>query len=250
MKKLMTIGFMTLMIIAMSGCGTVAYTVSEKTSPDGTKTYTKAKVFGFGDKASEIAASGMFSDGSDDALGSGFKDANASQKSTGIDGTLAGMGQMFIGMAQLASTFQSMQTGGILPVKTATSVPIVSQDTSGPSAEATIAKNNTVMLGVPSTSEIVILGNKSTCSLCRALWGKLDVTALSAATGASVIDADEIANPSAYKERRISGTDWTWPFVRIYSDGKVVSEFSGRGLTQETLLAKACEALGTCAPTK
>ena len=236
--------------VVVSGCLTRGETYTKTQNTDGSYTESRASIFGTGDKASQVAAEGMFADGTADALGAGFKSANASQTSTGIDGTLAGMGQMFIGMAQLASTFQSMQSGGILPITTATAA---SSDTAVTPAASTVTtaatKNNTAMASGDGLPEIVILGNKSTCSLCNKLWAALDVPALMAATGASVIDADKTDNPTVYTERRISGA-MDWPYVRIYKSGKVVSEFSGRGLTQETLLALACNALGTCADTK
>ena len=79
-------------IAGLSGCGTIAYTESEKTSPDGQVTRTKAKVMGFGDKAAQVAAEGMFSDGTDEDLGSGFAKAKATQESSGVADTLVAFG--------------------------------------------------------------------------------------------------------------------------------------------------------------
>lgn len=114
MKKL-CISTMLVSMIGLCGCFTAAKAYTKKTNADGVVTESFVSVSGTGDKASQIAAEGLFADGADDDLGAGVKNAAASQKSTGIDGTLSGMGDMFMGMAQLMSAMQTMQVPAAPP---------------------------------------------------------------------------------------------------------------------------------------
>lgn len=96
--------------------------------------------------------------------------------------------------------------------------------------------------------EIVILGNKSTCPLTRALWAKIDVASLSASTcDASIVDVDEYANKTEFRARRPAGS-FNFPWIRIYVGGQVVDEFPARGMNQSQISARAGIAIGNCAP--
>jgi len=113
MKKLM----MTAAVLAacgmVAGCFTAATAWTERTNPDGTKTVSKVRVIGTGDKASEVAAEGLFADGTTDDLGAGVKTASANQQSTGIKETLEGMGVLLSGLGSLMARPQvlSVQAG-------------------------------------------------------------------------------------------------------------------------------------------
>jgi len=93
MKKLMMLASVAA-VGMVAGCFTSATAYTEKTNPDGTKTVSRVSVIGTGDKASQVAAEGLFADGAADDLGAGVKTASANQKSTGIDGTLQGVGDL------------------------------------------------------------------------------------------------------------------------------------------------------------
>ncbi len=94
MKKLIMFAAMLAAVGMVAGCFTSATAYTEKTNPDGTKTVSRVSVIGTGDKASQVAAEGLFADGAADDLGAGVKTANANQQSTGIDGTLKGVGDL------------------------------------------------------------------------------------------------------------------------------------------------------------
>lgn len=103
-------GIMVLVtVLFTAGCFTSAKARTIKTSPDGTVTESYVSIVGTGDKASEVAAEGMFADGTDDALGSGVKSAKASQQSTGIGETLTGVGDLLKGLATLQSSLQAIK---------------------------------------------------------------------------------------------------------------------------------------------
>jgi len=91
-----------------AGCFTSATAYTKKTAPDGTVTESKVSVVGTGDKVSSVAAEGLFADGTDADLGAGVKKANASQQSTGIDGTLNGLGALMTGMAKFMAAAQGV----------------------------------------------------------------------------------------------------------------------------------------------
>lgn len=97
----------------LAGCFTSATAYTETTHADGSVTVSKVKVLGTGDKASEIAAEGLFADGTQEDLGAGVKTANASQQSSGVKETLEGMGVLLGGIGSLMARSQvlSVQAG-------------------------------------------------------------------------------------------------------------------------------------------
>ena len=245
MKKKMMM-FAALAAVGMvAGCFTSATAYTEKTNPDGTKTVSRVSVIGTGDKASQVAAEGLFADGAADDLGAGVKTASASQQSTGIDGTVNALGGLMASMAQFMAASQSVPAA---KAQIATPVAATADATTPNAAPYTFAAATTeggkaVSATVPATISgdgisVVILGNRSTCSLCQSLWGGLDVAALSAALcGANVIDADAQAAPDTYAKLRPQGA-FSYPLVLVYEAGQLKGQFSGRGLTQTALTEK------------
>jgi hypothetical protein len=253
MKKLIMFAAMLAAVGMVAGCFTSATAYTEKTNPDGTKTVSRVSVIGTGDKASQVAAEGLFADGAADDLGAGVKTASANQKSTGIDGTLKGVGDLLGGIAAVMRAYPAV--GAVPAVPSANTDPAVPTVTSAVDggytfAAATTEDGKAVSATVPVTISgdgisVVILGNRSTCSLCQSLWGGLDVAALSAALcGANVIDADAQAAPETYAKLRPQGA-FSYPLVLVYEAGQLKGQFSGRGLTQATLVEKV-KSMTTC----
>lgn len=254
MKKAMIVGMMMGLMVSMfavCGCFTSAKAYTKRTATDGTLIESYVSVVGTGDKASQVAAEGMFADGAEDDLGAGVRNASANQTSSGIDGTLKGMGDFMGGMASMLEAYGARSVGVPLPpssVKLPDDVnytPVI--NASRPIAtEATPKRSLIKGEGLP---EIVILGNRPGCPWCNRLWAGIDIVALSdSACGANIIDADINNNRFAFDDRRPSGTNWEYPWIRIYVGGKVVSEFSGRGLTQSDIATKAKKVIGECDP--
>jgi hypothetical protein len=108
MKKLIMFAAMLAAVGMVAGCFTSATAYTEKTNPDGTKTVSRVSVIGTGDKASQVAAEGLFADGAADDLGAGVKTASANQKSTGIDGTLKGVGDLLGGIAAVMRAYPAV----------------------------------------------------------------------------------------------------------------------------------------------
>ena len=260
MKKMMMFAAMLAAVGMIAGCFTSATAYTEKTNPDGTKTVSRVSVIGTGDKASQVAAEGLFADGAADDLGAGVKTASASQQSTGIDGTVNALGGLMVGMAQFMAASQSVPAAKAQIATPVAATAETDHSTEGFSASpgaapytfaaATTEGDKAVSATVPATISgdgisVVILGNRSTCSLCRSLWGRLDVAALSAALcGANVIDADAQAAPETYAKLRPQGA-FSYPLVLVYEAGQLKGQFSGRGLTQAALTEKV-KSLTTC----
>lgn len=220
----------------LAGCFTSATAYTETTHADGSVTVSKVKVIGTGDKASQIASEGLFADGTASDLGAGVKTASASQTSTGIDGTLAGLGTVLQGMAQFMAASQGAviagngtQSASVAPE--AGGAQSITEIVRGPSGD------RSAVSGVGGAT-VAIIGNRATCAYCRTLWAGIDAAALSdAVCGAAVIDADATANPEEYQARKPSGS-FGYPLIRVYgADGKLAGEFSGRGLTQAAIIA-------------
>lgn len=255
MKKLMTLAGMAVVMALITGCLTRASAHTKKTIyPDGRIEFTAdTSIVGTGDKASQVAGEGMFADGTEEDLGAGFKKGNASQESTGIGETLAGVGQVL-------EVVERIKNGG---AKTrATPAPAI-VDESFALAEAAsttplIAAKQTATPSTPRsaiTAEgvpvVAIFGNRATCSRCRTLWGNLDAAALSAALcNASVIDADMTDNPSAYNSMRPKSA-FSYPLAVVYdAAGKLAGQFDAKGLSQAQIAEKVKALVPACASTQ
>ena len=247
MKKLM-MGAAVLAAVGMvAGCFTSATAYTEKTNPDGTKTVSRVRIVGTGDKTSQIAADGLYADGAVDDLGAGVKKASANQKSTGIDGTLKGVGDLLGG---IAAVMRAYPAAGTVPAVQPAGVAQTGVPEGYTFAAATTGAASAVSATVPATISgdgisVVVLGNRSTCGYCQSLWGGLDVDVLSGLLcGANVIDADAQAAPETYAKLRPQGA-FSYPLVLVYEAGQLQGQFSGRGLTQAALAEKV-KAMTSC----
>lgn len=90
MKKVLIMAMAIMAIAFLSGCVS-AKAFTKVKSPDGVQTESSAAVWGWGDKASQLAAEGLFADGTVEDLGAGFKTTSASQESTGIAQTITAL---------------------------------------------------------------------------------------------------------------------------------------------------------------
>jgi len=172
MKKLMMMFAAMLAAVGMiAGCFTSATAYTEKTDPDGTKTVSRVSVIGTGDKASQVAADGLFADGTQDDLGAGVKTASANQKSTGIDGTLKGVGDLLGGIAAVMQAYPA--AGAVPAVPSANADPAVPTVTSAVDGGYTFAAATTYDTapteynGVPGENGIGVYG-RSGCGRCAA----------------------------------------------------------------------------------
>ncbi len=203
MKTLISVAAILAACGMVAGCFTSATAYTEKTNPDGTKTVSRVSVIGTGDKASQVAAEGLFADGAADDLGAGVKTASANQKSTGIKETLEGMGVLLTGIGSLVAKTQGIPVGAIAPVSTDTA-PAVSAETDH-STEGFSAS--------PGAAGEGVYGRPS-CSRCQAYKA--------AHPDVQMIDIDVAANRAdmwaALKLRGFTGGSVDLPVV-ITADG-------------------------------
>ena len=249
MNKMMMFAALAAVAGMTAGCFTSATAYTKKTSPDGTVTESKVKIVGTGDKASQIAAEGLFADGAAEDLGAGVKSAKASQESTGIQGTLAGMGTLLNGMAQFMAASQRIHVAPVaVPEQTAKdSAPPETVAITDSGSAAPDQKEAKTVAGTNSAVTVVILGDRASCSLCRSLWSYLDAAALSASLcGASVVDADRTDAPASFGKYRPS-SGFSYPLVRVYGGSALKGEFVARGLDQASFTAKAKDLAPSCA---
>lgn len=157
-KKMMMFAALAAVAGMTAGCFTSATAYTKKTSSDGTVTESKVKIVGTGDKASQIAAEGLFADGAAEDLGAGVRTASATQQSTGIKETLEGMGVLLTGIGQLVA-----KTQGIPIASSAASGATLDADTLEASVETAAASGYG---GIPGTDGIGVYG-QPTCSRCR-----------------------------------------------------------------------------------
>ena len=162
MKKLMMM-FAALAAVGMvAGCFTSATAFTKKTAPDGTVTESRVKIVGTGDKASQIAAEGLFADGASDDLGAGVKTASASQQSTGIKETLEGMGALLGGIGTLVAKTQGVP----VPSAVAGAESVIQNPEAGTDGGDTEYSSDGYV-GAPGADGVGVYGRQS-CSRCRA----------------------------------------------------------------------------------
>ena len=171
MKKLISVAAMLAAVGMAAGCFTSATAYTETKHADGSVTVSKVKVIGTGDKASQVAADGLFADGTQEDLGAGVKTASASQQSTGIDGALKGVGDLLGG---IAAVMRAYPAAGAIPA-----VPAVQPAAAGAAQTAAVDGGCTFAAatthdmvpteynGVPGENGIGVYG-KSGCGRCAA----------------------------------------------------------------------------------
>ena len=162
MKKMMMFAAMLAAVGMAAGCFTSATAYTETKHADGSVTVSKVKVIGTGDKASQVAADGLFADGTQEDLGAGVKTASANQKSTGIDGTLQGVGDLLGGIAAVMQAYPAVPTAAAGAAQTS------AVDGGYTFAAATTYDTApTEYNGVPGENGIGVYG-KSGCGRCAA----------------------------------------------------------------------------------
>ena len=158
MKKLISVAAMLAAVGMVAGCFTSATAYTETKHADGSVTVSRVKVIGTGDKASEIAADGLFADGTQEDLGAGVKTASATQQSTGVKETLEGMGVLLGGLGSLMARSQVLS----VPAGAAAAERGYTYDTA-PSYDTAPTEYN----GVPGENGIGVYG-RSGCGRCAA----------------------------------------------------------------------------------
>ena len=167
MKKLIMITACAAVCGLVAGCFTSATARTKKTMPDGTVTESYVGIVGTGDKASQVAAEGLFADGTDEDLGSGVRNAKASQESSGIEGTLNGMGVLLGGMANFMAATQGIKTPAAVATTAASTAatpvnvaPAVETAVASEALQATTAVLKPVTSVLPSISASAALNAK------------------------------------------------------------------------------------------
>lgn len=209
MKKLMTAFAMLAAVSLIAGCFTSATARTRRTvAKDGVVTLeSEVSIVGTGDKASEVAAEGLFADGTSEDLGSGVKNAKTSQQSTGIEGTLNGLGDLMGGMAQFMLATQSLKAPGLVTPEAAIRESIGETDVK-PSVASSAGYD-----AVPGVNWVGVYGRPS-CAKCQAYKAAHPDVAL--------VNIDDAANKTAMwaalENRGFKGSTVALP-VQITADG-------------------------------
>lgn len=207
MKKLMTAFAMLAAVSLIAGCFTSATARTKRTvAKDGVVTLeSEVSIVGTGDKASEVAAEGLFADGTSEDLGSGVKNAKTSQQSTGIEGTLNGLGDLMGGMAQFMLATQSL--------KVPAAVASVSGESVGETDVKPSAASSAGYDAAPGVNWVGVYGRPS-CAKCQAYRAAHPDTA--------IVNIDDAANKTAMwaalENRGFKGSTVALP-VQITADG-------------------------------
>ena len=222
MKKLMMFSVLMCSMMFLAGCFTRAKAYTKTMDKDGNVlTESVVSIVGTGDKASEVAAEGLFADGTKEDLGAGVKSAKAAQTSTGIDGTLAGMGTLMQGMAQFMAASQGVKAPAKAAVVSSTASSASDTDVSTDGSEAveyipaTKAYSTEGYDGAPGADGSGVYGQPS-CSRCRAYKAAHPDTAIINLSNT----ANHAAMWAALKARGFTGTSASLP-VEITATGFV-----------------------------
>ena len=173
MKKLMMLASVAAVAGMVAGCFTSATAYTETKHTDGSVTVSKVKIIGTGDKASQVAAEGLFADGTADDLGAGVKTASASQTSTGIDGTLNGVANILLGVERLVAVKQGTQTGQVV-----TRPPLGVSVSSSTSVATGAILSGKVAEAKAAGKPLVVVAGSPDCSYCTSLDAALNGSAL------------------------------------------------------------------------
>lgn len=167
MKKLISVAAVLAAVGVVAGCFTSATAYTETKHTDGSVTVSKVKVIGTGDKASQVAAEGLFADGTAEDLGAGVKTASASQTSTGIDGTLAAAGNLFAQGVQagMAAYGAGIVGNGTQSASVATRPPLDSVSSARPVATGAILSGK-VAEAKSAGKALVVVAADPACSYC------------------------------------------------------------------------------------
>ena len=210
MKKMMMFAAVLAAVGMVAGCFTSATAYTETKHADGSVTVSKVKVLGTGDKASEIAAEGLFADGTQEDLGAGVRTASATQQSTGVKETLEGMGVLLTGIGNLVNRAQDIPIAS-----SAVSSATANADTLEASSETVAATSG--YGGTPGPTGEGVYGRPA-CGRCRAYRAAHPETAL--------INIDTAGNRAdmwaALRLRGYSGESAPLPVV-ITEDGYTLS---------------------------
>ena len=187
MKQFMSIMAVLCILVFIAGCLTRASAYTKKTLPDGTVTESRSSVIGTGDKASEVAAEGLFADGTDSDLGAGFKNAKASQQSTGIDGSLNSLANLVNALARMKASGAVDSLSVVQPSNSeigTTKQETASTATAITSTAISFPSENSIAVSAVLTEKIkeakaslkplVVIAGNTGCSICKNLDNKLD----------------------------------------------------------------------------
>lgn len=194
----------------LSGCFTSATAYTKSTTKDGVVTESKVKIVGTGDKASQVAAEGLFADGAPEDLGAGVKTASASQQSTGIKETLEGVGALLGPMAQIMA---AQATGKVPIVQPA--IPVTDTDSVAPEPTGTKTTLSSKIAEAKSQSKpLVVIAGSPKCGFCLQL--EKDIAKSTLASRTDIVLVKEMAEWS-----NNSALEWTGggnaPMVRVTS---------------------------------
>lgn len=175
MKKLTMFAAIAAITGLVAGCFTSATAYTKKTSSDGTVAESKVKIIGTGDKASQVAAEGLFADGATEDLGAGVKSATASQQSTGIKETLEGVGALLGPIAQMMAAQQGVRVPTTPAVQTPTDDSVAPAD----SAAAKTLLSGKIAEAKSQAKPLVVIAGSPSCGFCLQLEKDLAGSALS-----------------------------------------------------------------------
>lgn len=238
MKKLISVAAVLAAVGIVAGCFTSAAAYTETKHIDGSVTVSKVKIIGTGDKASQVAAEGLFADGTADDLGAGVKTASASQESSGIEGTLNGLGGLMTGMAQFMAATQGVKTPAVAATQAATTTTAATVPTvTAVASESEPATPVITVASLPTESStagytalaakiaeakssgkpLVVIAGSPACGYCTKFAGVLDADAAFAARTDIVVYREHVAWDSNQALRWTGGgnapimrvTQWT-----------------------------------------
>lgn len=244
MKRYTVVGIIGAAGLALTGCLTSVKSQWEK-DPDGV-IRARVSVLSSGTQ-SEALAKG-FDAGPE---GSILEDASGKQDSTSA---VEAFRDIAVAFAPMLNALAAGRTPSATPLAAAPYAPAATATASGYDPPVTVAP--ATVTGAPEATKTVagtnglitvaILGDRSSCPLCRSLWSKLDAQALSSALcGAKVVDADRSSDSQAFDSYRPAG-GFSYPLIRVFESGDFKGEFVARGMTQDAVAARIRELAPAC----
>ena len=125
---------------------------------------------------------------------------------------------------------------------------VTTAEPEGSPGEATPTPTVSASDAAPGKTAVVVIGDRSTCGLCRALWQPgFEAAVESSMPQVDVVDADLIDGTALYSKYRPKGS-FLYPLAQVYgADGKMIGSFVARVMNVEQFKAKVAEICPDCA---
>lgn len=269
--KFMMAGFALMALFGLTGCSTFL-TKYEKVTVTTLDVANKPKVVENldvsvwrGKVLAEETLDGMNMEYGPVKLGLGAYSLKGDAATTKVltDGVVAGIMAYFTGGASavVPAVAKIVPADKVQPVSDAVLKAVKDPSATAPVPEPAVEEDESAPPPVPIVSKVepkdvaagkyavVVLGNRKSCPLCRALWKPgFEADVEKSLPNADVIDADMTDAPALYK-KYYPTEKWVYPYVIVFTpSGERIGAFTARGAARDNFVGEVEKLCPGCKP--